>query len=272
MVQSVQQFVARPLEVQPAPAKPVDNAQRLVIGLTRVLQNSGLQVQIRHDLAAWAETVRGYERNDGVNPTFDVQHTDDLTPDRAFWIDVTEGEGTPVACIAYRVFHTGDFCEHMADMSLWHPRIRYLQRQELVVPADVPLLAGRVGHGGGMVVERKHSGRGLSWILPRMARALGQRLFDVNWYTSMEMEAIYDRGMHKYYGNAHTVPCIDGIFRARKLPCRAYLSYMDAAEMSAQQAVDVGMLIQHDCHDLADLRLLVGERKREAPVVVEAVA
>lgn len=270
--QAVQSRFQPAFDVPQPVSPPLDDAQRLVILLTRILQNSGVQLNVRQDMREWSEALQRMEGNDGPNPTFDPEQTDDLNPSTAFWIELADGVGRPIACIAHRLFETPRFPRLMETMAMWYPKVAHLHEQELILPHDMPLIGGKVGHGGGLVVDMKHRGRGFSWILPRVGRALATRLFGIDWYTSIEMAHIHDRGYCPVYGNAHTVLAVDGFFRPRQREARAHLSYMSRAEMLAQQTVDVGMLVDHNCHDLRDLRAITGERQREAPVVVQAVA
>lgn len=255
-----------------SPPSGISDAQKSVILFARLMANSGVHMTIRRDMAAWAETVEQMDGNDGVNPTFDPMHSDEISDRNAFWIQLTDESGESIACIAHRLFETGHFPDLIRTHALWFPKVHHLREQATVLPTDMPRLGGRVGHGGGLVVARRHRGRGLSFVLPRLARALALRWYDLDWYTSIEMDKIAERGLSAVYGNAHTVPCIDGWFQTRQMTCRVYLSFMAREEMLAQQAIDAGKLIDHDCHDLIHLLAIAGERQRQAPVVVKAVA
>jgi hypothetical protein len=258
-----------------APATPpagISDAQKLIVLFARLLARSGVHMTIRRDMAAWAETVEQMDGNDGANPTFDPMHSDDISDRNSFWIQLSDETGQTVACIAHRLFETPDFARLIRTNGLWYPKVHHLREQTTVLPTDLPRLGGRVGHGGGLVVARNYRSRGLSYVLPRLGRAIALRWYDLDWYTSVEMDKIAERGLPRVYGNAHTVRCIDGWFQARQMNCQLYLSFMSRSEMSTQQAEDAGKLIDHDCHDLVDLLAIVGQRQRQAPVVVQAVA
>src|SRR6185437_6265402 len=150
-----------------------------------------------------------------VNPTFNPA-VNRLNPHNSFWLDVREGSHT-VATMAARLFLTDDYVGLKRSMRLWRDEpAPALGELALTVPAGMPLIAGRVGHEGGLWVHPEQRKRGLSVILPHLIRAIGE--------CSIAKWA---------YGMPHQEPLFDGHFPITGATERLFIAYMSRQELVA---------------------------------------
>lgn len=211
----------------------------------------GYELHVDSDLARWAAHLRAAPATTGVNPTFDPACSQVSAAD-SFWIDIRAG-GATAACAAGRLFVTDDYLELKRSLRLWFdraPRPAH-DRLELVVPAGVPHISGRVGHEGGLWVHPQHRKRGLSMILPRLVRAICLARFDVDWQCGMNFDDLTRSGLPvTAYGFPQVVPCIDGFFALTGRVERIHMAYMSRAQLVAIQR-DTVVRLRSDRHEQA---------------------
>lgn len=197
------------------------------------LDDHNYTLSIDADLARWAETMRRIPGNAFVNPAFDPASSE-LTAEDSFWLDVRAGSQTIATCAA-RLFLTADLLDLMRTMRLWlaEPPAEH-GTLTVAAPAGMPVIGGRVGHEGGLWVHPQHRKRGLSALLPHLARALGAREWDLDWQTGIARRGIGECGIANWaYGMPHVERCFDGYFPLTRSIERFYLVYMDRAELLA---------------------------------------
>ncbi|HUA52751.1 MAG TPA: hypothetical protein VMB81_11335 [Candidatus Sulfotelmatobacter sp.] len=199
----------------------------------------GLEATFSTAMADWASMMRNAPRIMLVNPTFDPAHND-LTPDNAFWIKLSQiADGRSVACIANRLFVTDDYVDLLRTQRVWYSR-GPRRMVDLVVPADMPRIAGRVGHHAGLWVRPDWRKHGLSGYMTRLARCASLRRFDVDWHCGLVFAAIAEKGlpteMVAGYGYPRMVLAIDGWQPLTDEPDRLYLPWISRAEMLAHLA------------------------------------
>jgi hypothetical protein len=191
------------------------------------LQERNYALSVDVDMARWAEVTRTTAGASFINPAFDPRHSR-LTPANSFWLEVRVGSST-IATSAARLFVTDDYLELQRSMRLWyeHPPLAMLG-------ANVPPISGRVGHEGGLWVDRQFRKRGLSVILPHLNRALCFRQWSVEWQTGITLRGIGESGLaERAYGFPHVVSCFDGYLPVTGKPERLYLTYMTDKELIA---------------------------------------
>jgi GNAT superfamily N-acetyltransferase len=200
------------------------------------LDSRSLQLAIEPDVAGWAAHMHRAPATKGVNPTFDPAF---CAVDRrnSFWVNITH-EGRTIACGAGRLFETDDYLELKRSLRLWFDRapVPFRERLTLIVPEDVPFIAGRVGHEGGLWVHPAHRKCGLSFLIPRLVRAICLGRFAVEWQCGVNFDDLTRSGLPtSTYGFPHCVPCIDGFFPPTGRHERMHMVYMSRAELLAIQ-------------------------------------
>lgn len=206
---------------------------------------AGLRLFVNHDMAQWVGHIRTADRADGVNPTFNPENTDQLTPATSFWLAVRDGSDRVVACIAGRVFTTDDFSHLIRSLKLWYDPVPAHLRQELrlVLPPQVPILAGRVAHIGGLWVHPVHRKTGLSALLQGLAHGLLVDLYEADWVTAIEFAKITDKAaLVAAYGPRQMVPCIEEYFPPTGRFERIFLTYRQRQRTSEVLSVATALL------------------------------
>jgi hypothetical protein len=195
------------------------------------LQDRRYTLTVDVNMASWTRVMTDAVSAAAVNPTFNP-HVNQLSPQNSFWLDIRAGSHT-VATMAARLFVTADYLALKRTMRLWRddpPRDH--GELTLTLPAEMPTIAGQVGHEGGLWVHPEHRKRGLSVILPHLIRALCVRQWNIDWQTGVTRRAIGECGIAKWaYGVPHVEPCFEGYFPITQAQDRLFIAYMNRDEL-----------------------------------------
>jgi len=224
--------------------------------ITASVRRLGLAITFDTDLRNWVEFISNAPDRGIVNPTFDPDHSD-LSPETAFWVAVTDAAaGQTVACIANRLFHTDNYVDLLRTQGLWYssgPR----RLVDLVVPDDMPRIAGKVGHHGGLWIRRDWRKHGLSGILTKLVRCASLRKFAPDWHCGSVFAAIAEKGLPTSpthgYGYPHMVVAIDGWFPLTNKAERVYLPWISRQEMLDQLEIELQRLVANRDHETVDV-------------------
>lgn len=215
------------------------------------LEDRGYALAIDTDMSNWTAVTAATSADAFINPTFDPRYGN-LSPANSFWLDICAGSRT-IATSAARLFATDDFLALMRSQRLWQDRPPpELGTLAVTAPPGMPLIAGRIGHEGGLWVHPEHRKRGLSVILPHLNRALCQREWDIDWQTGLTRQAIGQSGIATWaYGFPHVEPCFEGYFPPTRSRERLYLVYLDREELIAGLDCDTVARLLPDRHEQA---------------------
>jgi GNAT superfamily N-acetyltransferase len=202
------------------------------------LEDHGYALTIDPDLSNWTACIAKTSADAFVNPAFDPRCSRVSAAD-SFWLDIRAGSHTIATCAA-RLFITDDFLAVLRTQRLWLDEPPpHLGTLAITAPRTTAPVAGHVGHEGGLWVHPAHRKRGLSVILPHLARALAAREWDVDWQTGVTRRAIGECGIASWaYGMQHVELCFDGYFPLTQSLERLYLAYVDRAELIAGLDLD----------------------------------
>lgn len=197
------------------------------------LGEHGYTLTVDTDLSNWTAAIAATSADAYINSAFDPRYSR-LSAANSFWLDIRAGSHT-IATSAARLLVTDDFLDLMRTQRLWRdqppPELGTLA---ITAPRGMPLIAGHIGHEGGLWVHPQHRKRGLSVILPHLNRALCLREWDINWQTGVTRQEIGESGMAKWaYGFRHAEPCFDGHFPLTRCRERLYVVYLDRLELIA---------------------------------------
>jgi len=245
-------------------------AQRYMTESIGLLQRSGYRLSLNFDLAGWAALLRSAPRIGIVNPTFDPAHSD-LKPNEAFWLQLNDDVGI-AACIADRLFITDDFVAgELATGRVWYARPGDGDQPELLPGAPLGRYTGRVGHAGGLWVHPRRRKDGLSWLLPRLVRALSIMNWSVDRHCGLVFEGIHDSGLSAHaYGFPESHMVVEGYFPPVRGTARVFVIHIDRDQIAEQFEADLVRMTDGDCQ-MRDVATIVGQRVHE-PVVRPRVA
>ena len=200
------------------------------------IEGVGLELTIESNLATWVAHMRQAPGTVAVSPTLDPEFSE-VSSANSFWLSLRTQQGRIVASVAHRLFETDDFLSLIRSHKIFYDRKPLLHYRPLNVfaPPDAPMLAGRVGYGGGNWVDPEYRGRGLASYLPRIHRALGLRHFDIDWLVALVREQI---NTSNAYGDKVGVPhkflCLRGWFPPRNADGEYGIIYASRHEIVAE--------------------------------------
>lgn len=184
------------------------------------------------DMRRWVAVMRSVAKAGFINPAFDPEHSR-LSPANSFWLEVRSASST-IATSAARLLVTDDYMELKRSLRLWYEEPPKEHGTVEVTRADLPLIAGYVGHEGGLWVHPEFRKQGLSVILPHLNRALCLRAWDVDWQTGIVHRGIAEHGLARTaYGFPRLVQCTRGFFPVTGKIDPLYLVYLSRAELIA---------------------------------------
>lgn len=202
--------------------------QRHLAGSISRLLMLELSMTVEHDFNEFAALRRSFE--DGfVYPTFDPALCN--LRERAFWLRITDRDGSVVAVHASRIFQVERFFDLMRNERIWGDlRPRMLSPGYRFI-APLEEFGGTVGHTGGLWVSPTQRGRGLASLLPAIARDMMLRNHEIEHDTALVFEAIAASGMPaRIYGYSHAPLCVDGYFPPARRAARVHFCYLSRAE------------------------------------------
>ncbi|MBI3515234.1 MAG: hypothetical protein HY060_14415 [Proteobacteria bacterium] len=212
------------------------------------LHDLGLEVTFSTDMSGWVAMMSSAPNIHLVIPTFNPEHND-LTPDDSFWVKLTRiDDRRDIACIANRLYVTDSFIELMRTQRLWFSR-GPRKLVDLVVPPDMPILSGRIGHHGGLWIHPDWRKHGLSGYMTRLARCASLRRFDVDWHCGFVHGTLAEKGLPTAavtgYAYPRMVLAIDGWNPITDKEDRFYLPWISRAEIRAQLVDETRRLVAH---------------------------
>lgn len=251
-------------------ANHLELAQRYMTESIGLLQRSGYRMSLNFDLSGWAALLRAAPKIGIVNPTFDPASSD-LKPNEAFWLQLNDEYGV-AACIADRLFVTDDFVTgEIGSGHLWYAHPGADDRPTLLPEAPVGRYSGRVGHAGGLWVHPRRRKDGLSWLLPRLVRALSIINWSVDRHCGMVFEGIHDSGLSaQAYGFPESHVVVEGYFPPTRADARVFVIHIDREQIAAQFEEDLVRMTDGHCQ-MRDVATIVGQRVQQ-PMVSARVA
>lgn len=196
------------------------------------LNRRGLTLEYHTDISGWVRHMRTAVHADGINPTFDPAHSP-VSAQNSYWLDIRDRGGSTVACIAVRMIYTADFSRHISSMRLWFdpPPLGMEQSLDLVLPAETPIISGRVAHYGGHWVHPSWRGREIPGLLLPLAKILTLDLFRSDWDTGIVFSKnAVRKSLVNAYGFANTVLCYSGSFPPAHRDDTLFLTYSSRAQ------------------------------------------
>ena len=178
---------------------------------------------------------------------------------RTFWISGHDAQGMMVATQAVRLIDmaaTSSLAKELASLRLFyaHPAERALAgaacRLSGAAACAAAAITGRVTYGGGLWCHSSLRGRGVTAILPRIARNMAATLWDVHYHLSIMDQALTAKDVHRRYGYTnraghgslvgmfdHDVP-IDLVWMDRVQIATDRMSYLTRAARTPAEQLD----------------------------------
>lgn len=244
-----------------------------------LMWNSGYSATIDTDLRSWVDFLTNAYPDSPVNAAFNPEFHR-LEPDNSFWLSVRRrSDGKTIACICDRLIESEDFLEDQRQMKIWYgdPEKSGVPPMDIAQPRSAyPDVRGKIGHHGGLWVDRSERHNGLAWMLCRVMRAMSlQRWPDVDWHCGTSLEGVAVRDLPtNTYGYTRVDLLVDGWFQPSQQNHKVYMTSISAGEMSLQIAQDLSFIEMNANQQMRDVVLAARERQGHATVLpaVQALA
>ena len=247
-----------------------DVARSYVTAAIGLLQRSGFRVSLNFDLGSWASLLRGAPSILVVNPTFDPERSQ-VEPGAGFWIGINDDHG-PAACIADRLFVTDNFLDEMRSGRLWSSTPGDEDRAELLGTLDAIHYPGRVGHAGGLWIHPRARKAGLSWLLPRLARAFSVINWNVDRHCGIILSGLYGSGMGKQaYGFPEAHLCIDGYCPPFRRSEQLLVVHITRDQIIEQLGSDLERIRDAPDQQMRDVATIISHRHEQPAIRQQAV-
>lgn len=199
------------------------------------LEGKNLFVRIGEDIRDWGDIMRAADGATIVNPAFDPEYCE-LDRENSFWSAIIDDVGNVVGCVASKLVSTDDFRNDISTCSLWLGRNTDPKEapMDLLLPAHMPHIAGRVAFHGGLWLHPSVRGKGLAHLIPRMARAAAERRFNADWHCGFVFGVLGDAKVPvKAYGYSNCELAADGYFPVTQKHEKLYLPWDSREEWVA---------------------------------------
>lgn len=239
----------------------IDTARTYYRETMALLVRSGFRISIENDMSIWKHIMQTAPATTLVSSMFDPAEANFL-PGDAFWLRVSNMNAETVAIICDRLIETEDFVSFVEGAGMFAaPYARY----ELDTR-----LTGRIGHAGGLWVHPKARKTGLSWVLPRIVRALSVMHWGVDRHCGLILTGLADAGFASHiYGFPRSWLAFSGdAFRPTGKAERLFVIDIDSDEIAGQQAFELERIMDNGAQNLVDVAT-IGRERNDQPAVGE---
>ena len=180
------------------------------------LKEMELSLEVDGDMRAFREFYLAQKNRLNFPTSLDESHTQVLR--NAYWLKVQTASGRIVCCYGQKLFMTDDFIRSALLHTCYHdytPNLDWYE-VELHPEAERLRIGGRIVMGGGLWIDPEWRGTGHSLMIAnRVARAIGLRHFEPDWFVSFMDYRASRMDMAKSLNGAafaHAVRFSDGIY------------------------------------------------------------
>lgn len=222
-----------PAAIRPVPLSDpeFDHVQRAVERHLATLLARGLRVHVRRDFDRYCALRRAHGDHH-LNQAFDPDHV--RFDKRDFWLLIEQQDASPVATYCLRVLETENVYTEILTQRLWFGSGPRLVDPRFEIDCAIPPFGGVVASSGGMWVHPARRGAGVSWIVPRLARALALRNSSIEHDFGMVLNNPDPARLAvRNYGYARVEVMTDGWFPPEQADMTVHLCHADRAECLA---------------------------------------
>ncbi|UUX48729.1 hypothetical protein NUH88_15100 [Nisaea acidiphila] len=241
----------------------IDTARSYYRETMSLLVRSGYRISIENDMGEWKHIMQTAPATTAVSSMFDPAKAEFL-PGDAFWLRVSNKNAQTVAIICDRLIETEDFVGFVEGTGMFAAPY---ERHELGTR-----LTGKIGHAGGLWVHPKARKTGLSWVLPRLVRALSVMHWGVDRHCGIILTGLANAGFaNRIYGFSRSWLALSGAFRPTGQADGLFVIDINADEIAGQQAFELESIMDNRAQNLVDVAT-IGRERHHQPAVREPLA
>ena len=213
----------------------ISDTQAFIDRQLTVASAKGLTVDVHDDLWEWRDVMNTAPGTVGPSKTLDPL-LNDIRPGNSFWLKLSDRNGEIIGTQANRFIVCDDFVEeYVCTHRFFGDRCPPLSLYPVSLEEAVPVLAGRLGFGGGGWVRPDWRGQAIAGLMSRICRTLLLRHFLIDYYvgfiTATQNHRQYGRHRQGLMNRRHL---LSGVYPGRDENVDVDIYWMHRGELLAQ--------------------------------------
>jgi GNAT superfamily N-acetyltransferase len=174
---------------------PAPLLARFVVEADKAAREAGLRLRLRHDFAELNRINQQEVKSGNWYPLINMFNPEraDIMPENAFWLSGENELGEIVTTFATRIYYWPDTNLEEQAVAMLYGRD---EGQRCIITADAAkLISGVVMSSGAAWVRPDYRRRGLSQLLPRIAKAYAVSRWPVDWTFGFVTRVLVEKGV-----------------------------------------------------------------------------
>jgi GNAT superfamily N-acetyltransferase len=174
---------------------PAPLLARFVVEADKAAREAGLRLRLRHDFAELNRINQQEVKSGNWYPLINMFNPEraDIVPENAFWLSGENELGEIVTTFATRIYYWPDTNLEEQAVAMLYGRD---EGQRCIITADAAkLISGVVMSSGAAWVRPDYRRRGLSQLLPRIAKAYAVSRWPVDWTFGFVTRVLVEKGV-----------------------------------------------------------------------------
>jgi GNAT superfamily N-acetyltransferase len=174
---------------------PTQLLARFILEADKAAREAGLRLRLRHDFAELNRINQQEVKSGNWYPLINMfnPERDDIAPENAFWLSGENELGEIVTTFATRIYYWPDTNLEEQAVAMLYGRD---EGQRCIITADAAkLISGVVMSSGAAWVRPDYRRRGLSQLLPRIAKAYAVSRWPIDWTFGFVTRVLVEKGV-----------------------------------------------------------------------------
>jgi len=174
---------------------PTQLLGRFILEADKAARQAGLRLRLRHDFAELNRINQPEVKSGNWYPLINMFNPEraDIAPENAFWLSGENELGEIVTTFATRIYYWPDTNLEEQAVAMLYGRD---EGQRCIITADAAkLISGVVMSSGAAWVRPDYRRRGLSQLLPRIAKAYAVSRWPIDWTFGFVTRVLVEKGV-----------------------------------------------------------------------------
>jgi GNAT superfamily N-acetyltransferase len=174
---------------------PTQLLGRFILEADKAAREAGLRLRLRHDFDELNRINQQEVKSGNWYPLINMfnPERDDIAPENAFWLSGENELGEIVTTFATRIYYWPDTNLEEQAVAMLYGRD---EGQRCIITADAAkLISGVVMSSGAAWVRPDYRRRGLSQLLPRIAKAYAVSRWPIDWTFGFVTRVLVEKGV-----------------------------------------------------------------------------
>jgi GNAT superfamily N-acetyltransferase len=174
---------------------PTQLLGRFILEADKAAREAGLRLRLRHDFAELNRINQQEVKSGNWYPLINMFNPEraNIAPENAFWLSGENEDGEIVTTFATRIYYWPDTNLEEQAVAMLYGRD---EGQRCIITADAAkLISGVVMSSGAAWVRPDYRRRGLSQLLPRIAKAYAVSRWPIDWTFGFVTRILVEKGV-----------------------------------------------------------------------------